>query len=93
MTGFTLNNGSCISCNVSNCKACGSTINICETCLTGYSIVQGQCVLCNVSRCTKCIGVNICGNCSSATTFTNTGSSCFYCQDLNCKTCSADNIC
>ena len=78
-----LSNGTCISCNVTNCSQC-STQGVCSECLPGHNLTM-------VNGSTVCVGVGCPANCSTAGCNLTTGV-CSECE-VNFTLNSANNTC
>lgn len=96
---FTMS-GSCMSCNVSNCRLCSSP-DVCAFCFSDYNpnLVKpspngAQCHICDNSRpglagCISCNGTNSCGLCINGLQLfeSMSGGICILCNISNCESC------
>lgn len=45
--GFFVVNGTCVSCDVTNCETCNTT-NFCTVCVSGFQALNGSCIECDI---------------------------------------------
>ena len=90
-------NGTCVSCDITNCVAC-SSINFCSQC-SGTLVVNSQrngCISCTVTNCELCSANNVCTLCSPGYTLNVDGfnTHCYNCSTIEgCGACSSDHTC
>ena len=84
VSGYSLNEGKCFECSVSNCKHCSNS-NYCDSCNDNYQKDNGNCIECNVSNCNHCSSINYCDSCND--NYQKNNGKCDPCSIANCKKC------
>ncbi|KAL4481590.1 hypothetical protein ABPG74_007679 [Tetrahymena malaccensis] len=81
----------CNDCNVTNCKSCDSSLQICQQCITGYYLYNNSCFS-SIQNQTYCDTNNICYSCD-LTKCVNCIHSADYCTSCQSNQYLLSNVC